>query len=213
MHHAFLDEFRNIPSPLQRVPVKIKLLFLICYILAVVLTPLKIFWLFIFYTLFVLTVISISRLPLRFIFQRLKEISPFILLVVVSVPFMYKEDRFLVLSRCLIKAILSALAMVVVFSTEKFSRILQGLRDLRLPEIFIKLLSFMYRYLFVLEDEFERMQRSFSARKISPGRRWFEIKSFANLLGVLFLRAFERSERIYLAMCARGLNGRENNRD
>jgi len=211
LHHAFLDEFRDIVSPLQRIPVKLKLLLLVLYILAVVLTPLEFFWLFIFYAVLIVAAIAVSRLPLKFIFAHLKEISPFILLVLISVPFMYKEQRLLVFSRCLVRAVLSALGMVVVFSTTSFNQILSGLKELGLPGIFIKLLSFMYRYLFVLEDEFEKMQRSMFARKVATGRRWFEMKSFANMLGVLFIRAFERSERIYLAMCARGLDGKENN--
>lgn len=210
MHHAFLDEFRNINSPLKRIPVKIKLVLLITYILAVVLTPIQFFWFFILYAFIAVAIVVISRLPLKFIFERIKEISPFILLVLVSVPFIYKEQRLLVFTRCLVKAILSALGMVVVLATEKFTQVLQGLRELKMPEIFIKLLSFMYRYLFVLEDEFEKMQRSFAARRVTQGQKWLQIKSFANMLGVLFIRAFERSERIYLAMCARGLNGKDN---
>lgn len=210
MHHAFLDEFRNIQSPIHRLPVKIKLVSLIFYILAVVLTPIHLFWWFILYTAFILAAILLSRLPWGFVFKRLKEISPFILLVVVSYPFLYKEQRILILSRCLIRAILAGLAMVVILSTAKFTRILEGLQDLRVPGIFIRLLSFMYRYLFVLEDEFERMQRSFRSRSVAEGKRWLQIRSFGNLLGVLFIRAFERAERIYLAMCARGFNGQDN---
>lgn len=210
MHHAFLDEFRDIKSPIHRLHIKIKLVFLIFYILAVVLTPIHLFWWFILYTAFILAAILLSRLPWGFVFKRLKEISPFILLVVVSYPFLYKEQRILILSRCLIRAILAGLAMVVVFSTVRFTTLLAGLRDLRVPKIFIKLLSFMYRYLFVLEDEFERMQRSFRSRSVGQKKKWLQIRSFGNLLGVLFIRAFERAERIYLAMCARGLNEQDN---
>jgi cobalt/nickel transport system permease protein len=210
MHHAFLDEYRDIESPLHRLPVKIKLIFLIFYILAVVLTPIHFFWWFIFYAILILAAILLSRLPWGFVFKRLQEISPFILLVLISVPFLYKEQRLLIFSRCLARAVLAGLAMVVVFSTARFTKVLAGLRELKTPEIFIKLLSFMYRYLFVLEDEFEKMQRCFEARRIDKKQGWFHLQSFANMLGVLFIRAFERSERIYLAMCARGLNEQDN---
>jgi cobalt/nickel transport system permease protein len=69
----------------------------------------------------------------------------------------------------------------------------------------------MYRYIFVLEDEFLRMQRAFQSRSLGNKKGWFLTRSFANMVGVLFIRAYERAERIYLAMCARGYNENESN--
>jgi cobalt/nickel transport system permease protein len=68
------------------------------------------------------------------------------------------------------------------------------------------LLSFLYRYLFLVSDDLMRMQRAERARD-PGGRRWFTVKAFARMAGVLFIRTYERAERIYLAMCSRGFDG------
>jgi cobalt/nickel transport system permease protein len=67
----------------------------------------------------------------------------------------------------------------------------------------IKTLALMHRYLFVLADEAERMSRARASRTFTPRRRvrW---PALASVAGQLFLRASERAERIYAAMCARG---------
>ena len=58
-------------------------------------------------------------------------------------------------------------------------------------------------YLFVLADESERMRRARASRTFTRGRRarW---QGLVTLVAVLFVRASERAERIYAAMCARG---------
>ncbi|MFZ5801007.1 MAG: energy-coupling factor transporter transmembrane component T family protein, partial [Candidatus Omnitrophota bacterium] len=126
-------------------------------------------------------------------------------------PFMAHKNRLLVFSRCLIRALLASTAMIVILSTTRFTQLLDGLKALGAPLVFIRMASFMYRYIFILEDEMEKMKRALACRSVSPRKGWLHFKVFANLLGVLFIRAFERSERIYLAMQARGYDGTAGN--
>jgi cobalt/nickel transport system permease protein len=106
----------------------------------------------------------------------------------------------------LAKAMTSVIAMILIASTTRFSRLLQGLEGLRFPRFLILILSFLYRYIFVLVDEVHRMRRSLESR--SAGRRPVGgIRVYGSLLGVLFLRAYERAERVYAAMIARGFSG------
>jgi len=65
------------------------------------------------------------------------------------------------------------------------------------------LLSFMYRYLFLVEDEILRKKRALDSRSVGK-KGWQVLKSIANMTGSLFIHSYERAERIYLAMCARG---------
>lgn len=211
MHHSFIDEYSYIVSPVHCLPVKLKLFSLGLYVLAVALTPVHIFWAFIIYGLLLFLGLWFSRLPAGFILKRLKEILPFIIIILISVPFMRHENRLLVFSRCLIRAVLASTAMIVILSTTRFTQLLEGLRAFGVPVIFIRMFSFMYRYIFILEDELEKMKRSFLARSVRRNKGWLALKVFANLLGVLFIRAFERSERIYLAMQARGYDGAAGN--
>jgi cobalt/nickel transport system permease protein len=77
------------------------------------------------------------------------------------------------------------------------------LRGLRVPGLLITTIALMHRYLFVLAEEAQRMRRARACRTFKRGRR-FQWQALATVLGQLFVRASERAERIYDAMCARG---------
>ena len=72
-----------------------------------------------------------------------------------------------------------------------------------MPALLLTTIALMYRYLFVLIEEAERMQRARTSRTLRA-RRAHAWRSTAALAGQLFLRSTERAERIYAAMCARG---------
>jgi cobalt/nickel transport system permease protein len=102
-------------------------------------------------------------------------------------------------------------ALLLAFTTP-FHDLIDALRELRLPRILISIISFMYRYLAVLGDEGSRMLRARDARSAAgPGSSGGSIRWRATvtgrMVGSLFLRAYERSERIYAAMQARGFEG------
>jgi cobalt/nickel transport system permease protein len=102
-------------------------------------------------------------------------------------------------------------ALLLAFTTP-FHDLVDALRELRLPRILVSIISFMYRYLAVLTDEGARMLRARDARSAGVGGssggsiRWRATVT-GRMVGSLFLRAYERSERIYAAMQARGFEG------
>jgi cobalt/nickel transport system permease protein len=102
-------------------------------------------------------------------------------------------------------------ALLLAFTTP-FHDLIDALRELRLPRVMVSIIGFMYRYLAVMGDEAERMARARSARSADPtGRgggtvRW-RASVTGRMVGSLFLRSYERSERIYSAMQARGFDG------
>lgn len=91
--------------------------------------------------------------------------------------------------------------------------ILHALRHLKTPALLVSVIAFMYRYLFVLADEAQRLLRARSARSarlpgLQPGRTvWWRARVAGYMVGQLFIRSFERSERVYQAMLARGYRG------
>jgi len=70
----------------------------------------------------------------------------------------------------------------------------------------VMILSFMYRYLFIVVDEAMRMKQARDSRNFGGGRRW-QISTIGNMIGTLFIRSYERGERVYVAMAARGFDG------
>lgn len=102
-------------------------------------------------------------------------------------------------------------ALLLAFTTP-FHDLIDALRELHLPRILVSIISFMYRYLAVLGDEGSRMLRARDARSgardgsAGGSIRWRATVT-GRMVGSLFLRAYERSERIYAAMQARGFEG------
>ena len=80
---------------------------------------------------------------------------------------------------------------------------LEALRKVRVPSLLITVLALMYRYLFVLADEAERLRRARRSRTFVGPRRW-EWQSLSTVMAQLFIRSLERAERVYAAMCSRG---------
>jgi cobalt/nickel transport system permease protein len=93
--------------------------------------------------------------------------------------------------------------MILLSNTTRFTDILGVLREIGIPSLLVTVLALMYRYLFVLIDEAERMTRARASRTFAAGRLrlW---KSAASVVSQMFIRSSERAERIYAAMLARG---------
>lgn len=113
-----------------------------------------------------------------------------------------------------LKSWLSANALMIFTLTTPFTDLLMALENLRVPRILTSTLSVMYRYLYTLKDEAERLLRARAARSstISPSQKsggslLWRAKTVGGMVGNLFLRSYERSERVHAAMLARGYNG------
>lgn len=112
-----------------------------------------------------------------------------------------------------IRSWISIQAAILLTATTKFSDLAHGLRHLHIPLILIAIISFMYRYLFVLGEEAERLIHARAARSARiPGRGkpsvFWRARVAGNMVGQLFLRSYERSDRVYNAMVARGFKGK-----
>ncbi len=112
-----------------------------------------------------------------------------------------------------IKSWLSVQAALVMIATTQVVDVFLALRAFRLPAVLVAVLAFAYRYLFVLIDEASRMLRARECRSaVRPGQRGGGTISWraavvGQMVGTLFLRSYERSERIYVAMLSRGYRG------
>lgn len=111
-----------------------------------------------------------------------------------------------------LKSWISVQAATLLVFTTTFHDLLEGLARLRFPRLMIAIVSLMYRYLAVLTGEASRMMRARSARMAEgpgskrPGVRW-QARVVGNMVGALFIRSYERSERVYVAMQSRGYRG------
>lgn len=122
------------------------------------------------------------------------------------------EDGLLRVLTIIGKSWLSVQVALLLAFTTPFHELVDGLRGLRVPRILVAIIGFMYRYLAVLSDEAGRMLRARASRSAqgegrAGGSLGWRARTTGSLVGSLFLRAYERSERIYAAMQARGFEG------
>lgn len=112
-----------------------------------------------------------------------------------------------------VRSLLSVQMAILLTGTTRFPDVLHAFRHLRVPTVLVTVIAFMYRYLFVLVDEASRLIRGRQSRSaLRMGQRGgLSISQrgrvTGNMVGQLFVRSIDRSERVYNAMTARGYRG------
>jgi len=221
--HAFIDKYSDLDSSIHRLDPRTRILTTLAFVLAVMATPPGAWLAFVLYAGLMLGLILLAKLPLLYVLKRSAVILPFVLMIAIFIPFLghgevagsynvwlwrvsVTHEGLLILWNVAAKSWLSALALILLSSTTRFSDLLQGLERLGVPKVMVMILAFMYRYIFVLVDEVMRMQRARDSRNFG-GRQFWQIRTVGNMIGTLFIRSYERAERVYGAMVARGFDG------
>lgn len=205
MHHSFIDRYSDGGSFLHRLDARTKIAVVFLYAAAVVLTPKLSPGRFAGCFLGVFLLMVLSRVPLVHFFRRSLVMLPFILVTSISALFAGASTTAGLLLVNVAKAFLVILSMVLLSATTRFPDLLKGLERCGVPRILVMLAAFMYRYLFVVLGEAMVMERSRLLR--SFGRR-SKAAVYASLAATLFIRSFERGERVYQSMLARGFSAR-----
>ncbi|MCT2280607.1 cobalt ECF transporter T component CbiQ [Micromonospora chalcea] len=210
--------YRESGSPVHRLPPEVKITAMVLFTIAVVATPREAYWAFGGYALLVAVVAALARVGPRWLLSRALIELPFVLFAF-ALPFLGAGERVevagLALSvdglhgafNILAKGTLGVLASLLLAATTTTRDLLLGLDRLRCPQILTQIATFMLRYLEVLVGEARRMRVARVSRGDDPRFLW-QLRGFAAGVGALFLRAFERGERVYLAMLSRGYTGR-----
>lgn len=146
----------------------------------------------------------VARLPWRYTMRRMVIEVPFLVAAVALI--FLADDGGLRGGSLVLKLTASVLAMIVLSSTTPFPRLLHGFRALRTPTVLVMIVSFMWRYLHVLGEEWHRMRIARQARGHRARWLWQE-RSVGPVIATLFLRSLQRGERVYLAMASRGFAG------
>ncbi|MBQ0989072.1 cobalt ECF transporter T component CbiQ [Micromonospora noduli] len=210
--------YRESDSPVHRLPPEVKIVAMVVFTLAVVATPREAFWAFGAYAVLVAAVAALARVGPRWLLSRALIELPFVLFAV-ALPFLGSGDRVEVLGlrlsedglhgawNILAKGTLGVLASLLLAATTTTRDLIVGLDRLHCPQVLTQIATFMLRYLDVLVGEARRMRVARISRGDDPRFLW-QLRGFAAGIGALFLRAFERGERVYLAMLSRGYTGR-----
>ena len=172
---------------------------------------------FIAFFLIILTITQIAKLPITTVAKRSLIEIPFVLFALLM-PFFGSGERFeigslnlyrdglLAGASIVAKGTLGILVAINLSATTTAREILRGLEILKLPTPMVQIASFMLRYINVVNDEMQRMAVARSARgfEATGVKQW---PVLATAAGALFIRSYERGERVHLAMIARGYQG------
>lgn len=205
MKHSYIDEYSNIKSFLSAADARIKVAVSLTLVILITIAGSGAYPFLFVYAAAVLAMILLSRIPLTAVIKKYLVIVPFLFLTAVSFLFMECPDKYKIFSCVLLKSSLCVLTMILLTSTTAFSDLLKAFERLGCPQLIVMIVSFMYRYIFVIQDEFEAMLRAKQARSAAIPCL-FHIKVLSNMVGVLFIRSYERSEAVYLAMRSRGFD-------
>ncbi|MDN4172556.1 cobalt ECF transporter T component CbiQ [Nocardioides sp. SOB77] len=204
-------------SAVHRAPAHLKILALVGFVLLVVATPREWYVAFPAYLAVVVGVVLTARVPLLWIVRRMVVEVPFLVFAAL-VPFVAHGPRTEVLGLSVsepglvaawglaVKATLGVMASLTLAATTEPVDVLRGLRRLHVPSLMVEIMSFMLRYLDVVTADLGRMLTAMRSRGCDPRspRHW---PALARSLGALFIRSYERGERVHLAMLSRGYTG------
>jgi cobalt/nickel transport system permease protein len=204
-------------SAIHRLAPEAKLAGLVVFVTAVAVTPRRHVAAIAVEATVVLAVWAISRVPVRILVGRMLVVLP-VVAFAVFVAFLADGERTDVAGLSLsndglwatwnivAKAGIGAAASIVISSTTTVADILHGLARLRVPKLLVAIVAFMVRYLAVLVEQLHRTRDAMTSRGHDPRWLW-QARPIASSMGVVFVRSYERGERVHQAMLARGYDG------
>jgi cobalt/nickel transport system permease protein len=221
MHHAYLDKYANGDSFFHRLDGRVKFMAAVIYTAGVLSLPKDAPAVVVCYAVAPFAILVWSGIPLWFVCRRILAVCPFVLILALSCPLYDKTPYVLSIGakefsltvgwlRCiaiLVKFVVTMLTLFALVCTTRFAELLAGLEKMKVPRILVIQLSMLYRYLFVLVDRVHHILRARNTRKLRNLGFRRETEVAAAMAGSLFIRSIETSQKIHIAMQARGFCG------
>ena len=221
MHHHHIDRYAQGRSPVHALDARGKIAAVGAYLFVLIsfdryavsaLAPMAI-W--------PVGLLLVAGVPVWFALRRVLILSPFIIFLALACPFYDRAPHavafgpwqfavtggWLTAADIAVKFALGVVALTALMCTTPFALLLEALRWFRVPKLLVMQLGFLYRYLFVLMGEAMRLRRArdFRGAHLGPLRR--RLAAVGGVVGSLLVRTLDRSDRIHLAMQARGYRG------
>lgn len=204
-------------SPVHRLPGEVKVVATIGFVVAVAITPREAVPAFAIYLGLVAIGVALARIPIRFMLLRLAGVLPFVIFAF-FLPFIsggpttellwftVSVEGVSAMFGIIAKAGLGASASILLVATTEVPGVLRGLSKVGMPSLLVSIAGFMIRYVELVVDELHRVRVAMASRGFRP--RWLKHTGpIAAALGSLFVRSYERGERVHQAMVSRGFTG------
>jgi cobalt/nickel transport system permease protein len=205
--------------------IQTKLVCSLLSVLAIAFTPNGHWGTWLVYGVALMGLLGISQVSLSMLVKRIAVESAFISTVLLGTLFrgggkvlwawgslQITTVGLMILGSVSLKAFLSLFILNILTLSTSIPTLLHGLIVLRTPPLLVAILASMYRYIYVLVDEFAAMRRAATSRNFSSRNQWHGQRAWhrqvlGNMIGMLFIRTYDRGDRIYQAMLARGYQG------
>lgn len=207
------DTFWHSLAPRTRILCAILLVF------AIALTPNGHWWTWAIYGLALLSLTLVCRVTLSVLLKRLAVEFSFIGVILLGTlfrgggevlwswgPLQITTVGLTILGSVTLKTLLSLLMLNLLTLTTSVPAILHALQQLRVPPLLVAIIASMYRYISVLVNEFNAMRRAALSRNLMNNKRSMRLV-IGNMIGSLFIRTYERGNRVHQAMLSRGYQG------
>ena len=204
-------------TPLHRLSPEAKIVAALGIVIPIAVTPRQEVWAFAVYALAILAILRVGKVPLRFVGIRLLALTPFFLFAF-FIPFVATGETIQIVGlevsidglwgmwNILAKALLGATVSIALTATTEVPDLIRGFGVLKMPSVLTSIAIFMIRYLQLITDELGRTRVAMTSRGYDP--RWLaQAKPIASAAGALFVRSYERGERIHASMLSRGFSG------
>jgi cobalt/nickel transport system permease protein len=173
------------------------------------------------YLSFAVGLIIIAKLKIREVILRLLVVNSFILLLWIMLPFTFSGEKIYILDSLgvsregikyafllTIKSNSIILVGIALLSTSSIYNLVHALRHLYLPDKLVQLSFFSYRYIHTIHSEYIRLNNALKVRGFKSQTNFHTYKTYAYLVGMMLVRSYDRSKRVYNAMLCRGFKGK-----
>jgi cobalt/nickel transport system permease protein len=198
-----LDRYADTGSVIHRRDARTKIVAFVLPVVVVASTPRGDLRPLLHYLALVAVLTLISRVPWSHLLWRCAAASPFIVMASLLLLWSGGWEQWRAALSVLGRAYLCVALIVLLTATSRLQDLLRGLRGLGAPAALAWMVNLMFRYIVLLQEQYGRMARARECRTVAPlraGRMGLYARQFA----LLFIRSWERAERVHWAMLARG---------
>ncbi len=218
-----IDRYAGIPSPIHRWDPRLRLVSIFTLIFSVIL--LYNLQLVVIGMIFSIILTCISKIPFSFVLSRMKLVLIFVIPFFIIIPFTiigtgveiasfgsitlsYRGIEYVKFAALIVlKALTAVMLIFPMIGTSRMDITIKALEGLHLPNKLVQMFAFTYRYIFVLDDEFTRMDRSLASRGFKRRGNLYTLITTSKAIAMLFVKSYERADRVFYAMRSKGYSG------
>ncbi len=219
MEYPEIDAFASLDSFIHRLDPRAKIVsFTVLIFSFAFVNDIKIALLILMFSALVLVS---SRIPLTFAVKRIRLVFFFLFPLLIIMPVTVDGNEFVSISGIslsiegllyssliVIRAMAAVTLALIMLATTRFDVTMKALYALGVPGILVQMLMFTYRYIFVISDEFSRMWKAMECKGFRLKANYYGLSILGNTLGMLIIKSYDRTSRVYQSMLSKGYGGR-----